>query len=697
MADHALVMGCDGYAQCRGADLRGAVADALDVREWLLRGARVPPENLVLLASPSAVGRQLPAGIEAPPVTRPSVAAAVAALVGRTDVGPRDRLFVYFAGHGCRSDPLNEALSLDMLVVSTYDPADPASGTVGLADLRSQLEQSRFGDVLLVVDACRNLLRDKPFGPARLGYDSPAPTDRGYFPRVYLAQATVPGGVATGSRDHDGTTVRGDFTAALLDGLRGTGTAHRFDEAAALPYAVTWSSLRTYVESRLAARDPRLQGDGDVVLARFPDGHFADVRLEIDVEPGGPGQPDVAVVVTYRDPTALDDPRRSLAGATPLRIDVPPRRHSVTARRGDFAGRVIQDVYADCRVTVPLSAVPDTEPLPRSGPVSRGDTSGSGLLRVDVSDDPAAVVRVLGPSGAVVLEGVGHVEGELPPRDYGVTVTGLAARPAEFAVAVDRGRLTRLVTGAPSLEDSLPQHYLRTDDARELSDGPLTAAGALVAVLGPPDPDDAPLLSVLAPDGLRVEVATWAGPDAEHLAVVEGPTGVLRVWAVPIEERWAVVGTAGHRLAVPVVPGAATVVVLAGRDRQVAVFDRWAQDHRSVLLQDRAQALLARGDERTAALVGAALLDHHPRPSWRRRPLLVMLRERLALRQPGTDRGGEAGAGLASLPFAVSAPPAVRPLLLPGSAWASVLDAPLAADALADWPGFSYASTWSDA
>ena len=58
MANHALVVGCDAYPTLPDGGLRGAVADALAVRDWLLLpdGGDVPPSCMTFLASCSKAG-----------------------------------------------------------------------------------------------------------------------------------------------------------------------------------------------------------------------------------------------------------------------------------------------------------------------------------------------------------------------------------------------------------------------------------------------------------------------------------------------------------------------------------------------------------------------------------------------------------------------------------------------------------------
>ncbi|MFD0577927.1 caspase family protein [Dactylosporangium darangshiense] len=242
--DHALVVGCDAYPNSPGADLRGAVADALAVREWLLGPGGVPEANVTCLLSPSGGGLQPPDGVAAGAASVVQFGKAVARL-SRVAAGPGDRLFVYFAGHGLRTDPFNPVVAHDALLLHDFDREVPQPGAVGVQDLLSRLELTAFGEVVVVLDACRNFPFPEPFRLGGLGFDGPAAA--GTTARIYLLQATEPGSTARGHAV-DGV-VRGDLTLAVVDALNGVGAAKHFDETAARPYVVDWAGLTRYVEA----------------------------------------------------------------------------------------------------------------------------------------------------------------------------------------------------------------------------------------------------------------------------------------------------------------------------------------------------------------------------------------------------------------------------------------------------------------
>src|SRR3954452_3754058 len=144
MADHALVVGCDSYPHVLGGDLSSAVSDALAMRSWLIGPAGVPPENVTLLLSGDSTGGVAPDG----PADRSVFAMAISNLIQRTDA---DRLYVYFAGHGCRSDPQNPSLAKDVLAFTGFVPGDPPPGVVGVDELLRKLRLSYFREVVVVL------------------------------------------------------------------------------------------------------------------------------------------------------------------------------------------------------------------------------------------------------------------------------------------------------------------------------------------------------------------------------------------------------------------------------------------------------------------------------------------------------------------------------------------------------------------
>ena len=143
MTISALVVGCDAYPHLPGAGLRGAVADALAVRQWLLRLGGVRDDDLRFLASCSPDGTQVPSGVSVDgPADMRSFALEVESLVTRRRA---DRVYVYVAGHGCRTEPDHPYLAQDALVFTEFDADAPERSCVAVKDLTTQLAQGGSG------------------------------------------------------------------------------------------------------------------------------------------------------------------------------------------------------------------------------------------------------------------------------------------------------------------------------------------------------------------------------------------------------------------------------------------------------------------------------------------------------------------------------------------------------------------------
>ena len=414
MADHALVVGCDAYPQLPGGDLRGAVADALAVREWLLSpyGGRVAESSLIFLASCSATGAQAELALVSNPATRLAFAAALRELITKPDVSEDDRLYVYLAGHGCRTDPANPVLAIDAFAFTEFSSIDPVANLIGVPDLVARLRQSRFGVIVVILDACRNLPYKESLQLGGIGTDPKPPANRPYVPRLFLLQSTLPGGTSAGRPDAKGM-VRGDFTVALVNGLNGSGGAKIYDERADRPYIVWWSALVGYLAAVLPDQQPRRDGDGDdILLATFPDGFFDPVKLTVQVDFGGAALgDDLKIRVRYVDPGAAEDPQLELPGPAPVEFHVPPRRQQVLARAGEIWGRCAVDLYADTPVVVAIrpGGPGNRTPIAANTVITRdGKRTAAGAVAVRC-DDPAAVIHVRDTSGHVALSGIGGV------------------------------------------------------------------------------------------------------------------------------------------------------------------------------------------------------------------------------------------------------------------------------------------------
>ena len=656
MSDHAVVIGCDAYPKLPDADLRGAVADALAVRTWLITRGAVPVENVTLHAAPSTRGARLEEGLTARPCTRDALTETLEGLLSRTDVGEHDRLYFYFAGHGLRTDPLNPSLSRDALALEDLS-RDPGSGTVGVDDLVARLEFSRFGEVVVVADACRNIAYDRAFTILPLGFDPEAPAGRVHWPHTYKALATIPGGTAEGEVSANGV-VHGFFTSALLSGLEGGGTAKRFDETAAPPYRVTWRSLQEYVEMRVADQQPRMRGDGDLLLASFPDGWFPMNTLTVHVEPAEAGaDSSLTVVVSHSDRTGLTEGKQTLAGPAPVTVRVPPRRQQVEVRRGDSMQRIWSDVYEDTDVVVPIGANDSMTPMTGAA-VVRSKMRHAGQVELRTDADPAAVIELRDSSDRVVRHGIALLSGAMSVGFYSALVSSMNGQRWRVPLEVGRGKLTSLDLLGDPLKVPQPSDRPGRRQPSVLSLTGELLDDQLVVRL----PVEASLLVVRAPEGWVVD--TDYGP-----AEVDAPEGRVRVWELGRGDRWVRLTTAGHSLTVPVMEGLATAVVLDDAEAQVGIYDRGLGRSDPVYARvDRVQDLLRLGRRGSALMLVEALVDDLSEAG---EPPKVAESLLIALLEAAVDDHSPSQRFLAS---GVSVP--LRPYLLPDCVWAVFLDLP---------------------
>jgi hypothetical protein len=622
MADHALVVGCDAYPKQPNGNLRGAVADALAVRDWLLSrdGRAMTRRQITFLASCSSEGAQAGPDVVDGPAELGDFAEAVRELVAKpaADAREGDRLFVYLAGHGCRTDPLNPVLAQDAFVFSEFSPKAPAAACVTVPDLEVRLRQSRFGIILVVLDACRDFPFRRPIRPGGLDEEPEAPRKRNYEPRLFLLQSTLPGRTSRGQSATGATgTVRGDFTVALLDGLRGAGAAKTYDETRDHPYLVRWSSLVSYLEAAVPHQAPRGSGEGDLVLASFPDDHFDPVRLTVEVDPGQfADAADLRICVGYTDPSARTDPELTAAGPAPVDFAVPPRRQRVVAAAGDAWGKRAVDVYTNDRVLVPMfqGGPPRASVRPDVATVYRGVNqaiSGAVLLQ---SDDPAAVVQVRTVRGLAALSGIGSVAGQVAPGMYTAVLIGSNGRPRTEPVEVEELMETRAEMTAPGPASplfrsrrgllDLPSEMGWASDAAALAwfahraSGTLPLALAIAGIAGSPA------------DRVVVQTRNGSATAQLHDFTRNGDPWwglALPAWQMTNEASWLTVELRGHTLTVPGLPGCCTAVALGTEGLVAAIFDHKALGSPLRLaVLDRSQSLLDAGEHDAAMLAVVA-------------------------------------------------------------------------------------------
>jgi hypothetical protein len=603
VSDHALLVGCDAYPGLPGGDLRAAVRDTLAVRDWLLgdSGGGLARQDIILLASCSGRGAQAEAGDVDGPASRREMARAVRRLVE----GPEARrLYVYFAGHGCRTDPDNPLKSRDAILLTDFTPDDPTSASIGVEDLRRRLAMAPFREVIMIVDACRNLPFRQPFDLGGLGFDVlPRAGGQGGASRVYVLQATAPGETAEGT-EQDGE-LRGVVSRALTDGLTGIGTAKIFDDTDTTdrPYQVRWSTLCGYIAQSVRDQTPRYFGEDDLVLVAFPDGSFAPVRLSVGVDPGPATNDDLArlsVRVAWPVPGDGEDGDLSRPGPTPVTLEIPPRRHRITIRAGQLTAKQSFDLYADESVQLTLRRPRIFRGGDLPGAVDP-DAAASGEVFI-MADDPAGVLQMRDGAGTVQGTGVGRLRAEMAPGSYTAVVVGLDGAEQHQPADLSAGEQTsiRLSSTAPEgwpfrpgpLAWASPAAWVAGADPGIWSAGPGSSGTVVLAIEAYQERTAVPGSVTLTPVRSR---------PGNHPMLVYAH--LLR----SIPDR-ALVEAQDVRLNVPVLEGVVTSIVVSGERASVGLFDLALLDDPGLVVElDRAQNLLGAGRSGPAGVLLAQI------------------------------------------------------------------------------------------
>lgn len=157
---HVLLIGVDDY-QTR--PLRGCVND-IDAVQAVLLGPRlgVPDSQIRRLVARSPGDPGLPglphAAVAEAPATLANLRAALAELASER-VARRDRVFIYYAGHGARvavRASNGRRFHREAMVMADHDPATPDSGMLYDFELNQALRKiaERTSSVALVLDCC---------------------------------------------------------------------------------------------------------------------------------------------------------------------------------------------------------------------------------------------------------------------------------------------------------------------------------------------------------------------------------------------------------------------------------------------------------------------------------------------------------------------------------------------------------------
>ena len=226
----ALIIGVDQYADTQITTLGGASNDAKALSDALVRYAGFPVDQVTLLASNQPAERQ------------PTRGNILRRLSNLASVVPKDGLLlVSFAGHGMERDGRAFLLPSDSQVSGDVDLLEQTA--INVQQVRERVKKTGVGQVVLILDACRN----DPVGRS----DTPNPLSLTYTRsfnfdvrnREVQAFATLYA-TAVGQRAYEyKERKQGYFTWVLIEGMKG-GAANEKGE-------VTLAALVKYLQERV--------------------------------------------------------------------------------------------------------------------------------------------------------------------------------------------------------------------------------------------------------------------------------------------------------------------------------------------------------------------------------------------------------------------------------------------------------------
>jgi hypothetical protein len=208
----ALVVGIDHYPDFRS--LRGARNDANDFHSWLIKpdGGGLDANNTILVLSDPNPARPIHDDID--DALNTILSKAKAADVHH--VGDR-RLYLYFSGHGLGRNNIGVDLCL-----APWSKVFRGKALDSLGYLQLVMGCGFFSEVVFLLDCCRvREVRSTALPPT---IELPAPGDDAPTCRSFIGYATEYMNAAfeaDSGQSNSGIDVRGHFTRALMDALRG--------------------------------------------------------------------------------------------------------------------------------------------------------------------------------------------------------------------------------------------------------------------------------------------------------------------------------------------------------------------------------------------------------------------------------------------------------------------------------------------
>lgn len=230
----ALIIGVDSYQDAEISNLGGASNDAKALADALARHAGFPSDQIVLLTSNQPVGFQ---------PTRANIIRRLSNL--RQVVSHDDLLWISFAGHGIERDGQAYLLPMDAQLSSDISLLEDSA--INVQSMRERIRQTGVGQVIFVLDACRNnpvagrgITKTRLTDPFTRAFSFDVHNrDIRAFATLY---ATGAGQVAHEYKEKK----QGYFTAALVEGLKGAAANEKGE--------VTLSRLVKYIQESVPKR-----------------------------------------------------------------------------------------------------------------------------------------------------------------------------------------------------------------------------------------------------------------------------------------------------------------------------------------------------------------------------------------------------------------------------------------------------------
>ena len=482
MSDWAIVIGVDHYPASASWTLRGAVRDAVAMREWLLsaNGAHVAPDHLTLLLAP-VPGLSPP--VDFIPATHDNILKAITDLFDSSNK-QGDRFFFHFSGHGLS---IKDNLSWKQGILASDFSLTTSHKSVTVTSLFELFQRTSFQQQFFVIDACRNIpldrirLSDFPYG-----FDPVFPT----CPQ-FVMFATQPG-VEAKEVGHPGDET-GAFTDALLRGLKGEGAAKTWDDDSG-SYVVRWNELFSAVVDDVRNRklqvnangngpliqEPRQygeRGNENPELARLQDASVPDEELFIDLAPSPKVLPVASITINAL--TGLAKDIRAPIESVPIVARLRPRTYGLNGVATGYAPtKKSVRLYAPARVKLDFQEDP---PGARAiAPVAPGPIAPMNRLMkgdLDVSaQESVALLQVANEAGTIIAAGRGQlVLRDLPAGFYSLRLISPEGVVVSEVVESPRPGGTRQVSlAAPPVATPAMQYLTELAGFEKKRDGSIS-------------------------------------------------------------------------------------------------------------------------------------------------------------------------------------------------------------------------------